>query len=125
MAGFDPLKYPSLPSNYVSIAHLKERWIKEKEREQQEEEKEKREKEEKENTQFFKVELRMGVLIVELQLVKICIRVEITVEEVGVRRRLKSLLQWLKKVLMEQGGKRKWAVLEMENLGLKEMWVRF
>lgn len=48
MAGFDPLKYPSLPSNYVSIAHLKERWIKEKEREQQEEEKEKREKEEKE-----------------------------------------------------------------------------
>ncbi|KAG5573409.1 hypothetical protein H5410_063175 [Solanum commersonii] len=37
MAGIDPVKYPSLPSNYVTIAELKERWLKEKERKQQEE----------------------------------------------------------------------------------------
>ncbi|XP_055810696.1 uncharacterized protein LOC129880613 isoform X2 [Solanum dulcamara] len=46
MAGIDRVKYPSLPSNYVTIAELKERWLKEKERKQQEE-KEKRENEEK------------------------------------------------------------------------------
>lgn len=38
----DSVKYPSLPSNYVSIAQLQERWLKEKEKEKQEnEEKEK------------------------------------------------------------------------------------
>ncbi|KAK4726217.1 hypothetical protein R3W88_031134 [Solanum pinnatisectum] len=47
MAGIDRVKYPSLPSNYVTIAELKERWLKEKESNQQEE-KEKLENEEKE-----------------------------------------------------------------------------
>ncbi|KAL3321935.1 hypothetical protein AABB24_039517 [Solanum stoloniferum] len=47
MDGIDRVKYPSLPSNYVTIAELKERWLKEKERNQQEE-KEKLENEEKE-----------------------------------------------------------------------------
>ncbi|XP_010314603.1 uncharacterized protein [Solanum lycopersicum] len=47
MAGIDRVKYPSLPSNYVTIAELKERWLKEKERKEQEE-KEKLESEEKE-----------------------------------------------------------------------------
>ncbi|CAN4115158.1 unnamed protein product [Withania somnifera] len=40
MAEFDSVKYPSLPSKYVMIAHLQERWLKEKQRKQQEKEKE-------------------------------------------------------------------------------------
>ncbi|XP_016440106.1 uncharacterized protein LOC107765919 [Nicotiana tabacum] len=40
---------PSLPSNYVSIAQLQERWLKEKQRKQQEKEKQEKEKEEKKN----------------------------------------------------------------------------
>ncbi|XP_049398642.1 uncharacterized protein LOC125862575 isoform X3 [Solanum stenotomum] len=53
MAGIDPVKYPSLPSNYVTIAELKERWLKEKERKQQEE-KEKLESGEKEKYPFLR-----------------------------------------------------------------------
>ncbi|PHT66397.1 hypothetical protein T459_30822 [Capsicum annuum] len=41
----DSVKYPSLPSNYVSIVHLQERWLKEKQRkQQQQQEKENQEK---------------------------------------------------------------------------------
>ncbi|XP_060173368.1 uncharacterized protein LOC132604061 [Lycium barbarum] len=47
MAETNSQNYPSIPSNYISIAQLQERWLKEKEKKQQEKEKQEKEKQEK------------------------------------------------------------------------------